>query len=108
MGEDPMSSETEIRLFRVEMPGEAIAGLRRRVAATCWPSRELVADASQGVQLAMLQELARYWAAEYDWRRCEAELNALPQFTTEIDGVGIHSPRGVQLTALTTTPHPAL
>jgi len=85
-----MSSETEIRPFRVDMPGEAIADLRRRVAATCWPSRELVDDASQGVQLAMLQELARYWAADHDWRRCEAELNALPQFTTEIDGVDIH------------------
>ena len=85
-----MSGETEIRPFRVDMPGEAITDLRRRVAATCWPSRELVDDASQGVQLAMLQELARYWAADYDWRKCEAELNALPQFKTEIDGLGIH------------------
>jgi pimeloyl-ACP methyl ester carboxylesterase len=85
-----MSSETEIRPFRVDMPGEAIADLRRRVAATCWPSKELVDDTSQGVQLAMLQELARYWAADHDWRRCEAELNALPQFKTEIDGVDIH------------------
>jgi pimeloyl-ACP methyl ester carboxylesterase len=63
---------------------------RARVAATRWPRRELVGDWSQGVQLAMLQELARYWAADYDWRRCEAELNGLPQFTTEIDGLGIH------------------
>jgi len=85
-----MSSETEIRPFRVDMPGEALADLRRRVAATSWPSKELVADASQGVQQAMLQELARYWAADHDWRACEAELNALPQFTTEIDGVDIH------------------
>jgi len=85
-----MPSETEIRPFRVDMPGEAIADLRRRLAATCWPSKELVADASQGVQQAMLQELVRYWAADHDWRRCEAELNALPQFTTEIDGLGIH------------------
>ena len=85
-----MPSETEIRPFRVDMPGEALADLRRRVAATCWPSKELVADASQGVQQAMLQELVRYWAADHDWRRCEAELNALPQFTTEIDGLGIH------------------
>jgi len=85
-----MSSETEIRPFQVEMPDEAIADLRRRVAATSWPTRELVDDASQGVQQAMLQELARYWAADHDWRRCEAELNALPQFTTEIDGVDIH------------------
>jgi pimeloyl-ACP methyl ester carboxylesterase len=85
-----MSSETEIRTFRVDMPDEAIADLRRRIAATRLPSKELVADRSQGVQLATIQELARYWTAEYDWRRCEVELNALPQFTTEIDGVDIH------------------
>jgi pimeloyl-ACP methyl ester carboxylesterase len=85
-----MSSETEIRTFRVDMPGEAIADLQRRIAATRLPSKELVADRSQGVQLATIQELARYWTAEYDWRKCEAALNALPQFTTEIDGVGIH------------------
>ena len=85
-----MSSETEIRPFRVDMPDEPIADLRRRIAATRWPSKELVADRSQGVQLATIQELARYWAAEYDWRACEARLNALPQFTTEIDGVDIH------------------
>jgi len=85
-----MSGTTEIRPFRVDMPDDAIADLRRRVATTCWPTKELVADASQGVQQAMLQELARYWAADHDWRRCEAELNALPQFTTEIDGVDIH------------------
>ena len=84
-----MSSETEIRPFRVDMPDEAIADLRRRIAATRWPAKELVADRSQGVQLATIQELARYWAAEYDWRACEARLNALPQFTTEIDGVDI-------------------
>jgi pimeloyl-ACP methyl ester carboxylesterase len=88
--EHPMSGTTEIRPFRVEMPDEAIADLRRRVAATCWPSKELVADAAQGVQQATLQELARYWATDHDWRRCEAELNALPQFKTEIDGVDIH------------------
>src|SRR5271167_554965 len=85
-----MSSETEIRPFRVDMPDEAIADLRRRIAATRWPSKELVADRSQGVQLATSQALARYWAAEYDWRRCEAGLNALPQFKTGIDGVDIH------------------
>jgi pimeloyl-ACP methyl ester carboxylesterase len=85
-----MSSETEIRPFRVDMPGEAIADLQRRIAATRWPSKELVADRSQGVQLATIQELARYWAADYDWRACEARLNALPQFTTEIDGVDIY------------------
>ncbi len=82
-------SATEIRPFRVDMPDEAIAPLRRRIAATRLPSKELVDDRSQGVQLATIQELARYWAAGYDWRRCEAELNALPQFTTEIDGVNV-------------------
>jgi pimeloyl-ACP methyl ester carboxylesterase len=79
-----------IRPFSVEFPEEALADLRRRLAATRWPSRELVADRSQGVQLATMQALCRYWAEEYDWRRCEARLNALPQFTTEIDGVDIH------------------
>jgi pimeloyl-ACP methyl ester carboxylesterase len=85
-----MSDETEIRPFRVDMPEEGIADLRRRIAATRWPSRELAADRSQGVQLATSQELARYWITEYDWRKCEARLNALPQFKTEIDGVDIH------------------
>jgi pimeloyl-ACP methyl ester carboxylesterase len=79
-----------IRPFTAEIPEADIEALRARLAATCWPSKELVADASQGVQLAMLQELARYWAADHDWRKCEAELNALPQFKTEIDGVDIH------------------
>src|SRR5580693_8318797 len=85
-----MSSETEIRPFRVDMPDDAIADLRRRITATRRPSRELVADRSQGVQLATIQELTRYWATDYDWRKCEAKLNALPQFTTEIDGVDVH------------------
>jgi len=85
-----MSSATEIRPFRLDMPNEAIADLRRRIAATRLPSKELVDDRSQGVQLATIQELARYWAADYDWRTCEARLNALPQFTTEVDGLGIH------------------
>jgi hypothetical protein len=85
-----MSSETEIRPFWMDMPDEAIADLRRRVAAARWPTKELVADRSQGVQLATLQELARYWTTDYDWRRCETELNALPQFKTGIDGVDIH------------------
>jgi pimeloyl-ACP methyl ester carboxylesterase len=79
-----------IRPFRVEIPEQALDDLRRRIAATRWPSKELVTDRSQGVQLATLQELARYWTTEYDWRACEARLNALPQFTTEIDGVDIH------------------
>src|SRR5690348_11131092 len=85
-----MSSETEIRPFQVDMPDEAITDLRRRVATTRWPGQELVTDGSQGVQLTAITELARYWATDYDWRACEARLNALPQFTTEIDRVGIH------------------
>src|ERR671933_589985 len=79
-----------IRPFRVEFPEEALTDLRRRLAATRWPSRELVDDRSQGVQLATLQALASYWANDYDLRRVEMRLNALPQFTTEIDGVYIH------------------
>jgi pimeloyl-ACP methyl ester carboxylesterase len=78
------------RPFRIEVPEDQLAELRRRLAATRWPSSELVADRSQGVQLATIQALARYWATDYDWRACEARLNALPQFTTEIDGVDIH------------------
>ena len=85
-----MSSETEIRPFRVGMPEEAIADLRRRIAATRWPDGETVADDSQGVRLAMMQELAGYWATDYDWRKCEARLNDLPNFMTEIDGLDIH------------------
>jgi pimeloyl-ACP methyl ester carboxylesterase len=79
-----------VRPFRVDMPDEAIADLRRRIVAARLPGRELVADRSQGVQLATITELARYWATDYDWRACEATLNALPQFITEIDGVDIH------------------
>ena len=80
-----------IRPFTIpEVPEGELRAQRERIAATRWPSRELVADRSQGVQLATIQELARYWATDYDWRRCEAKLNALPQFKTEIDGVDIH------------------
>ena len=79
-----------IRPFRVETPEEELTELRRRIHATKWPDRETVADASQGVQLATTQALAHYWATEYDWRKCEARLNALPQFITEIDGMDIH------------------
>jgi pimeloyl-ACP methyl ester carboxylesterase len=79
-----------LRPFRVDIPEEAIAELRRRINATKWPERETVADASQGVQLATTQALARYWATDYDWRTCEAKLNALPQFMTEIDGLDMH------------------
>ena len=85
-----MSSETEIRPFRVGFPEEEVAGLRRRIAATRWPERETVTDDSQGVRLALMQELARYWATDYDWRACEGKLNALPNFVTEIDGLDIH------------------
>jgi Epoxide hydrolase N terminus len=79
-----------IRPFQVDVPQEVLDDLRRRVGATRWPHRELVDDRSQGVQLATIQELARYWATDYDWRACEARLNALPQFLTGIDGVDIH------------------
>src|SRR5687767_10288750 len=84
------TEDQSIRPFRASIPEKELVELRRRIAATRWPTRELVEDRSQGVQLAMLRELARYWATEYDWRKCEARLNALPQFTTEIDGVDIH------------------
>jgi len=83
-------TDTTIRPFEVHVPDEDLADLRRRVAATQWPEKETVADQSQGVPLATMQELARYWATGYDWRRCEARLNALPQFMTEIDGLDIH------------------
>jgi hypothetical protein len=81
---------TDVRPFRVEIPEEKLADLRRRLAATRWPDMELVGDRSQGVQLATIQELVRCWAEEYDWRRCETRLNALPQFLTRIDGVDVH------------------
>src|ERR687883_679961 len=80
----------EVRPFRIDVPEEDLDDLRRRIAATRWPSKELVEDRSQGVQLATMQELVRYWTTDYDWRECEAKLNALPQFTTEIDGVDVH------------------
>jgi len=79
-----------IRPFGFEASEEALADLRRRLAATVWPERETVGDTSQGVPLELMQELTRYWAGEYDWRRCEARLQALPQFVTEIDGLDIH------------------
>jgi pimeloyl-ACP methyl ester carboxylesterase len=85
-----VEAATEIRRFHVDISDEALEDLRRRIEATNWPERETVADQSQGVPLAMIQELARYWATEYDWRTCEAALNALPQFITEIDGLDIH------------------
>ena len=84
------SQATAIRPFRIEVPQEQLADLRRRIEATRWPSKELVADRSQGVQLETLKALATYWASGYDRRRVAARLNELPQFTTEIDGVEIH------------------
>jgi pimeloyl-ACP methyl ester carboxylesterase len=85
-----VETTTEIRPFHVEISEEALEDLHRRIKATRWPSKELVPDRSQGVQLATLQELARYWTTDYDWRKAEAKLNTLPQFTTEIDGIEIH------------------
>jgi pimeloyl-ACP methyl ester carboxylesterase len=88
----PKESKTdvEVRPFRISVPDEAIVDLRRRIAATRWPDRETVTDDSQGVPLATMQELARYWSEKHDWRRVEAKLNSLPQFVTEIDGLDIH------------------
>src|SRR3954465_14170507 len=80
----------EVRPFRVDVPQEDLNDLRKRIAATRWPERETVADASQGVQLATMQKLAKDWATDYDWRKCEAKLDALPQFITTIDGLEIH------------------
>ena len=85
-----METDPEVRPFRIDVPEEDLVDLRRRIAATQWPEKETVADESQGVPLATIQELARYWATDYDWRKCEAKLNALPQFMTEIDGLDIH------------------
>jgi len=84
------ADKTAIRPFHVDVPEEELTELRRRINATRWPDRETVADQTQGVQLATVQALARYWATEYDWRKCQARLNALPQFITEIDGLDIH------------------
>jgi hypothetical protein len=83
-------TDLTLRSFAVHVPDEDLADLRRRIAAMRWPGKELVSDTSQGVQLATIQDLATYWGTEYDWRKCEAKLNALPQFVTEIDGLGIH------------------
>src|SRR5215208_6640562 len=85
-----METHPALRPFRLDVPEEDLDDLRRRIAETRWPTKELVEDRSQGVQLATLQELARYWATDYDWRKCEEKLNALPQFITEIDGLDIH------------------
>src|SRR5262252_4453308 len=84
------SDSTAVRPFQVRFPEADLTELRRRVNATRWPERETVTDDSQGVPLAMMQDLARYWGTGYDWRRCEAKLNALPNFITGIDGLDIH------------------
>jgi len=86
----PVETAVELRPFRVSVPEENLVELRRRIAATRWPEKETVADQSQGVQLATMQALARYWETEYDFRRLEARLNALPQFVTKLDGLDIH------------------
>src|SRR5918997_1468391 len=86
----PVGEGVEVRPFRIDVPEAALADLRRRIAATQWPEKETVVDESQGVPLATMQELARYWATDYDWRKVEAKLNALPQFTIEIDGLDTH------------------
>jgi pimeloyl-ACP methyl ester carboxylesterase len=86
----PSMTHPNVRPFSFTAADQALADLRRRVTATIWPDKELVADASQGVQFATVQQLARYWATEYDWRKAEARLNAFPQFITEIDGLDIH------------------
>src|SRR6202020_142576 len=87
---DAPQADAAIRPFRVDVPESELVELRRRIAATRLPTNELVTDRSQGVQLATIQELARYWATDYDWRKCEAKLNALPPVRTEIDGVDVH------------------
>ena len=88
--EQTVGDSTAIRPFQVAFPEAELSELRRRINATRWPERETVADDSQGVRLAMMQELARHWGTDYDWRACEAKLNALPQYITEIDGLDIH------------------
>src|SRR6201998_4535833 len=90
LGSQQASDKTAIRPFHVNVPESDLTELRRRINATKFPDRETVTDATQGVQLATMQALARYWATEYDWRKIEAKLNALRQFLTEIDGLDIH------------------
>src|SRR6185503_6330647 len=83
-------ADAAVRPFRIEFPQDAIDDLRRRIKATRWPEQETVADDSQGVPLQTMQDLLRYWGTEYDWSACEARLNALPNFVTEVDGLDIH------------------
>jgi hypothetical protein len=84
------TTDTAVEPFRASIAEADLTDLKRRLAATRWPDKETVGDQSQGVQLAKLQELVRYWATDYDWRKAEATLNAYPQFITNIDGVDIH------------------
>src|SRR5262249_17738186 len=86
----PNAATSAVRPFQVAVPQADLDDLKRRLAAARFPSKELVADASQGVQLATVQALTKYWASDYDWRKLEAKLNALPQFTTTIDGIDVH------------------
>jgi hypothetical protein len=90
LGYAESTEDRSIRPFKAQVPQAALEDLRRRIAATRWPEKETVADRSQGVQLAKLQELVRYWGTDYDWRKVEATLNALPQFITTIDALDIH------------------
>ena len=85
-----MATDTTVRSFHIGFPEDALDDMRRRIIATRWAEGETVSDDSQGVPLAMMQELAHYWGEKYDWRTTEAKLNALPQFVTEIDGLDIH------------------
>ncbi len=80
----PVGEGVAVRPFRIDVPEEELLDLRRRIAATQWPEKETVADESQGVQLATIQGLARYWATDHDWRKCEEKLNALPRFKTKL------------------------
>jgi hypothetical protein len=90
MGRASAAESDLVRPFRVNVPEAALVDLRRRIAETRWPENETVTDASQGVQLATMQKVARYWQTGHDWRKVESRLNALPQFMTEIDGLDIH------------------
>jgi hypothetical protein len=94
------STQFAIRPFRVDLPDEAIADLRRRIAATRWPDKETVADQSQGAQLASMQELVRYWGSGYDWCKAEAKLNALPQFMANMTGSRSTSSTSVHVTGM--------
>ena len=90
VAQQQVSDQTAVRPFSVNIPEATLTVMRARIAATIWPDRETVDDTSQGVPLALMQDLSRYWATDYDWRKCEAKLNAFPQFLTQIDGLDIH------------------